>query len=224
MAMLTVKNGQKQGFYRWWGICCGLMLTACTPMQRPPPPELDAVGRGAIGGAVVVGALASTVSGGAALPLTIAVGSVMGGAMGSQLAASQSLLEKVREQGVSVMRVGDEVTLILPTDRFFYPNSPLLQSDYAVVLDIIADYIRSEPNIMVVVAGYTDNQGLQARALALSKQRAQNVVDYLWRHHIDTRFLVAIGHGQENPIASNLTISGRADNRRIEIKMMTIPV
>jgi chemotaxis protein MotB len=76
-----------------------------------------------------------------------------------------------------------------------------------------------------VVRGYTDNvsigPGLRREGIStnldLSSRRADNVVDYLVRKGVDQNLISAQGLGETNPVASNSTPDGRAQNRRIEI-------
>ena len=83
-------------------------------------------------------------------------------------------------------------------------------------------------NTKVVVRGYTDNVGIGADLrnqgistnLDLSSKRADNVVDYLIRKGVDKNLISAQGMGDTNPVASNATPDGRAQNRRIEVALI----
>ncbi|WP_232467436.1 OmpA family protein [Burkholderia ubonensis] len=71
----------------------------------------------------------------------------------------------------------------------------------------------------VTVDGYTDSRGSHAHNGVLSQHRAQTVVDYLESHGLKARNFIARGHGASNPVASNATVAGRAQNRRVEITL-----
>ena len=70
---------------------------------------------------------------------------------------------------------------------------------------------------MRMLAGYTDSTGSDEYNLALSRRRAQAVADYLANQNVNsTRFTVQ-GFGKSDPVASNDTAEGRAENRRVEV-------
>jgi outer membrane protein OmpA-like peptidoglycan-associated protein len=76
-------------------------------------------------------------------------------------------------------------------------------------------------NTKLTVVGHTDNVGNADANLALSKSRAQAVVDYLKQKGIPAnRFQLVDGKGQSNPIADNNTASGKALNRRVVITLL----
>lgn len=83
-------------------------------------------------------------------------------------------------------------------------------------LDRVVEYMSHRPSTRIRVAGYTDNVGNPQRNRALSESRARAVRAYLVSHGIDGGRIEAVGFGDQNPIASNDTEEGRAQNRRIE--------
>ena len=84
------------------------------------------------------------------------------------------------------------------------------------VLDTVYESLRDNTDIRLEIRGYTDSVGSAASNLNLSQRRAETVRDYIVERGIDIGRLRAIGYGEANPIASNLTKEGRAKNRRIE--------
>jgi len=70
--------------------------------------------------------------------------------------------------------------------------------------------------VEVEIRGYTDNIGSWKYNLRLSQKRAEAVRQYLINRGIDPKRLRAVGYGEANPIATNATAKGRAENRRIE--------
>ena len=99
----------------------------------------------------------------------------------------------------------------------FESGSSTLQASSSGLLDKISQVANRCPNQAIQVHGYTDSQGARAANLNLSKVRAETVVAYLAQSGIDGGRLVAIGHGEKNPIATNKTEAGRAQNRRIKL-------
>ena len=71
----------------------------------------------------------------------------------------------------------------------------------------------------IEIAGHTDSDGAADKNLALSKRRAEAVVNYLVEAGVDTSRVSAEGYGETRPIASNDTAEGKAQNRRIEINV-----
>lgn len=97
----------------------------------------------------------------------------------------------------------------------FEPGTAVLTEEGAELLDTAVAILEENPSSVLVVEGHTDNQGNAATNLQLSQQRAEGVVTYLVAGGIDAGRLSAIGFGEEQPVASNATEEGRAQNRRI---------
>lgn len=83
--------------------------------------------------------------------------------------------------------------------------------------DNLKDIMSRHPEIHVTVTGHTDNVGAPATNLKLSQRRADNIAKMLVEHGVPTDRIHSIGVGQDNPIASNKTASGRSKNRCIII-------
>lgn len=98
----------------------------------------------------------------------------------------------------------------------FAPNSTTLTAHARAVLDRIAQILGKSPNSKVAIAGYTDNQGSASHNLALSRGRAKETLAYLAAHGVAVSRMTAAGYGAANPVASNATNAGRAQNRRID--------
>jgi OOP family OmpA-OmpF porin len=93
-------------------------------------------------------------------------------------------------------------------------------SDSIAILDQAVDALQRYPQVHVTVAGYTDAVGTDTYNQALSERRAKIVYDYLTSHGIDaSRLEGPIGHGEADPIGSNDTNDGRAQNRRTELQV-----
>jgi outer membrane protein OmpA-like peptidoglycan-associated protein len=75
---------------------------------------------------------------------------------------------------------------------------------------------------MIEVGGHTDSTGSEAKNFLLSRQRAEAVIQYLAvTHKIPVRrFVSPMGYGKTDAVADNKTASGRAQNRRVEVKML----
>ena len=85
------------------------------------------------------------------------------------------------------------------------------------MLTQVADKLKTCPNARVAVEGYTDNTGNDAINIPLSGNRAKSVADFLVSQGVAGDHVTSQGMGSANPIASNDTPDGRAQNRRVEI-------
>lgn len=83
-------------------------------------------------------------------------------------------------------------------------------------LDRVVEYMTHRPSVRIRIGGHTDNVGNPQRNQQLSEARANAVRDYLIAHGIDGGRIEAVGYGDTQPVASNDTEEGRAQNRRIE--------
>jgi OmpA-OmpF porin, OOP family len=93
-------------------------------------------------------------------------------------------------------------------------------ADSLSILDQAVDTLKRYPEVRVMVAGYTDSRGTEAYNQKLSERRAKIVYDYLVAHGIDaSRLDGPVGHGENDPIDTNSTDAGRAQNRRTELQV-----
>ena len=88
-------------------------------------------------------------------------------------------------------------------------------------LDNLTDILKSNENVRVELAGHTDSQGDDDTNLELSKNRAQNVMNYLTNKGVDSSKLSFAGYGETAPIGDNDTEDGRKMNRRTELRIIS---
>jgi outer membrane protein OmpA-like peptidoglycan-associated protein len=99
----------------------------------------------------------------------------------------------------------------------FDTDSDRLKAESGAMLKQVATALTKNPNLKLEIDGYTDSVGKADHNLDLSKRRAQAVQAVLVSQFgIDAERLTSNGFGADNPIASNDTLHGRADNRRVE--------
>ena len=96
-------------------------------------------------------------------------------------------------------------------------NSSTIGPESRPVLDEAATLLKANPGVQVVVKGYTDSIGSAEYNQALSLRRAEAVYRYLVNQGVDPERLTVEGFGKTNPVASNDTEAGRAQNRRVEL-------
>lgn len=101
----------------------------------------------------------------------------------------------------------------------FQTNTSLLTTDAELVVDEIADVLRANPSIAIDITGHTDSRGPDAANQLLSEARARAVLEGLVSRGIERERLTATGVGETEPIATNDTLAGQEENRRVEIKI-----
>lgn len=94
--------------------------------------------------------------------------------------------------------------------------SPAFEPQLDKVLDLLLDH----PQLSVVIEAHTDAVGSSASNFKLSQLRAQSILDYLAKGGAQTEHLVPVGHGENHPIADNANNEGRAQNRRVEFRLV----
>jgi OOP family OmpA-OmpF porin len=100
--------------------------------------------------------------------------------------------------------------------HFDFDKSNIRPGD-AAVLDEAAATLQANPNVTVNVNGHTDAIGTEEYNLGLSNRRADSVVNYLGEKGIASSRLIPHGYGKSQPVATNDTPEGRAENRRVEL-------
>ncbi len=121
--------------------------------------------------------------------------------------------------GIEVQRQGDDIKLIMPGAITFQTGSTDLSPAAQFNLDKLASSFKAYADNNVEVTGHTDSVGSNASNIELSQKRAISVGKYLIAQGIAKERIQVYGAGPSQPIASNGTEEGRAQNRRVEIKL-----
>jgi K(+)-stimulated pyrophosphate-energized sodium pump len=101
----------------------------------------------------------------------------------------------------------------------FDTGSAQIRPESRTQLDNIAAILANCPNVRMTIAGYTDNTGNADANLRLSRDRAESVAAELARGSVSKDRLTTEGYGEENPVADNSTMAGRAQNRRVAMRV-----
>jgi len=105
-------------------------------------------------------------------------------------------------------------------DRLLFDtNAATLEPSSQEQLQNIANILKAYPNVQIRIGGYTDNQGDAAANLKLSQDRADNVMHELVVLGVDPSRMDSKGYGEDHPVADNSTDAGRAQNRRISMRV-----
>ncbi len=101
----------------------------------------------------------------------------------------------------------------------FFSNDATIQPSYTAELDDLANYMKQEKNLEVLLVGYCDNVGTEAYNMSLSRQRAVEVKKALIKRGIQEHRIEVIAKGEDDPVGDNNTLSGRSANNRVTVTM-----
>jgi len=121
----------------------------------------------------------------------------------------------------NVNRQGNTLSLSYKEPIRFGHNSATIENASYKELDATANVLKKYPNTQITVKGYTDSLGDPTYNVDLSQRRAQAVADALVARGVNAQNVKAVGYGAANPIATNSTAAGRAQNRRVELELET---
>jgi outer membrane protein OmpA-like peptidoglycan-associated protein len=154
----------------------------------------------------------------------------------SRLAAVDSKADRATEIGQSAMSRADqasamadkairgkllyEITLSNDKVKFSFDQASIPSDAAAVLDDLIAKVKSYNKAVYVEIEGHTDNTGTEQYNLALGEQRAIAVRNYLFEGGIPLHAINVISRGEKAPVADNTTADGRAQNRRVVVKVL----
>ncbi|SEM74031.1 OmpA family protein [Palleronia pelagia] len=197
-----------------------LALGAC--VNQPATGERNRAATGALVGAGLGALAGATRESGDDRLRNAAVGAVIGAGTGAVVGTfldrqAADLRNNFANGEIDVINTGNELIVRMPQDILFATDSasvaPTLQSD----LRVLAASLNRYPQSLVEVQGHTDNTGSAAYNQDLSERRAQAVTSILLQNGVASGRLTSVGYGFSQPIASNATPEGRAQNRRVQI-------
>lgn len=146
------------------------------------------------------------------------IGALGGAAVGAYMDRQQRELEAdLSGSGVGVARQGDNLVLRMPSDVTFASNQSAVNSRFYATLDDVAAVLNRYDQSTIDIIGHADSDGADDYNLNLSRQRASSVAQYLVQRNVLADRLYVDGRGESQPIASNQTAEGKAQNRRVEI-------
>ena len=194
------------------------LVTGCeTPRQTE-----TAIGTGAgVATGAVIGAMAG---GGQGAAIGAGVGGVLGAAAGYNWGTIKDKLGiATKDSGVQVSEQQDGALKVnVPGSVSFPSGSASLDSKLHPTLDKIAATLNEYAQTSVTVVGYTDSVGSAEANRELSRRRAGAVADYLSQHGVSRSRISVDSRGEEEPVATNDTEAGRAQNRRVEMLVRPI--
>ena len=152
-----------------------------------------------------------------------AAGGAIGGSVGYYMDRQEA---KLRNQlvgsGVQVVRDGDHLILVMPSNVTFDTDEYQVRPAFGDVLDSVAIVLTEFDKTLIEVTGHTDSTGSDGYNQLLSERRADAVADRLREREVSPGRVITRGYGESRPIASNADEDGRQQNRRVEL--MLVPV
>lgn len=193
-----------------------LVLTGCADMTQKERDTFTGAGIGAVGGAIIGSASGNAGKG-------AIIGAALGGVTGHIWSTRMEQQRKEIQQatsgsGVRVSQTRDnQLKMQIPGDVSFASGSTQISPRFANILDRLTTSLNRNPDTVITIIGHTDSAGSDGVNLPLSRRRARSVGDYLISRRVAANRIVVDGRGSYEPIASNATAEGRAQNRRVEI-------
>ncbi|WP_277373917.1 OmpA family protein [Pseudomonas sp. AA-38] len=180
-------------------------------------------GIGAATGAVIGAATSSKKDRAKGALIGAAVGGAAGGGYGYYVDTQEAKLRQTLQgTGVQVQRNGNDLKLIMPGNITFASNSADISSSFYPTLNSLVLVFKEFDKNGVNIVGHTDSTGSQSLNQSLSQRRAQSVASYLTANGVPAQRISAYGAGSSQPIASNDSEAGRAQNRRVEINLQPL--
>ncbi len=203
------------------------LLAACTtdPFTGAEKPSNTVIGAGT--GAVVGGVAGAIIGGGAGGRRAALIGAGLGLLAGASIGAymdnqESKLRNRLQGTGVSVTRQGDSIILNMPSNITFDTAQADLKPQFYPTLNSVAMVFQEYKQTLINVVGHTDSDGNANYNYDLSRRRAAAVAQYLSAQQLNPNRFSVEGHGASDPIASNATASGKAQNRRVEITILPL--
>lgn len=197
-----------------------LALGACAPTTDSmgnPTGGMSKTGQGALAGAVVGGLIGAGESRENAAKGAI-LGATAGAIGGSILDRQQQELQRaLNNPAIRVVNNGNHLSVVMPESALFATSSAAVGAQGQNDLYIIARNLNQYPNSQIQVIGHTDSTGSAAYNQDLSERRARSVSGILQAGGVSATRISTTGRGASQPVASNDTVAGRAQNRRVEI-------
>lgn len=154
--------------------------------------------KGAAAGAAtgaVVGGVTSV-----GIPVGAGVGAAVGGTYGYFLSKNKTTLQELGAYGVSVMRLGDNIIIIIPSNTLFKGYSTQFSKSGNDILEQIAKLLEPMNKIKITIAAYSNAPVQTEKDLFLTGKQAEAVSNHLWDQRVDARLIYAIGYGGGHPV------------------------
>lgn len=200
-------------------ISTSLVMTSCEAVKNSNNQQ-KGTAIGAVAGAVLGGVLGNNIGNGKNSELGAVLGGVVGGVAGNVIGKKMDKQAKeIKETlpGAEVERVGEGIRVTMKENIVnFAFNSSDLTASAKTNLDKLATVLMNNPDTNINIYGFTDSKGTDEYNLGLSDRRAAAVKAYMATKGVGSSRMLTMGMGEKDPVATNDTDAGRAENRRVE--------
>lgn len=209
----TTGRSRNAGFILALAVLVPLGTAGCASMNRTGQGAAIGAGAGAAVGAVIGNQTGSTARG-------AIIGAVVGGTAGAIIGRrmdqqAAELAEQI--PGAQVVRIGEGIAVIFDSGLLYDFDSDAVKPAARENLVNLANSLQRHPDSEVLIVGHTDNVGSATYNQGLSERRARSAANILLQQGISTSRVRTMGRGLTEPVASNDTDAGRAQNRRVEV-------
>jgi outer membrane protein OmpA-like peptidoglycan-associated protein len=194
-------------------VAMAALLGGCSSLNQT---QRGAVIGSAAGGAV--GAAVGSATGSTARGAIIgaAVGGVAGAVIGAQMDRQREELARELE-GAQVERYGEGLLITFASGLLFDFDSDVVRGSARENLTDLANSLRTYPDTEVLIVGHTDSTGSESYNMGLSLRRSNAARNFLVSQGVAGHRIRTEGRGELEPVASNATAAGQAQNRRVEV-------
>lgn len=197
-------------------LSAALLLSGCGASNTVKGGGIGAGAGGALGAGI--GAI---IGGGKGAAWGAGIGAVLGGTAGTivghKMDEQKKELESINGAQVESINDGQAIKVTFESGILFATNSSSLSPASRQSLTELATSLQNNPDTDVQIVGHTDNTGSAKINDPLSVSRAESVYNFLVQRGVQPARMTATGVGANDPIATNATPAGRAENRRVEI-------
>ncbi len=193
-------------------LCMSIVMMGCGTSKALQGGAIGAAGGGLIG--AIIGKQAGNTALGAI------IGAAVGGTTGALIGHNMDKQAEEMKKDLSdakIERVGEGIKITFNSGILFAVNKSELQPTAKTNIESLAKILNKYPDTNVIIEGDTDSEGSEEYNQKLSERRALAVADYTRNAGVDGIRITTVGRGESNPVASNETAEGRAQNRRVEI-------
>ena len=200
-------------------LCAALLLSSCGSWKNTG----IGTGIGAAAGAAIglgIGHLAGNKAVGTAIGATVGAGA--GALIGRKMDKAAEAAKQVEGAQVELVDINGlpAVKVTFDSGILFDFNSSKLSDEAKTSLAKFAEVLKATPDADVAILGHTDNVGTEKANQSVSEKRAKAVADYLKSQDVPaSQIKDVLGMNYSQPVASNDTEEGRAQNRRVEVYM-----
>ena len=188
--------------------------TACATKRQTG--ALVGAGAGAAAGAAIGKAAGNTAVGAI---LGAAVGGAAGAIIGDYMDRQAEELDEELE-GARIERVGEGIRITFDSGILFDVDKAELRPVAKANLADMARVLKKYDDTIILIEGHTDSTGPESYNMGLSERRAESVSHYLAQQGVSPSRFSVIGYGESQPVATNETVAGRQENRRVEVAIM----